>query len=152
MSDARCICIHMFGLGFKMKYNAVPWVTYTKPEVAHVGYTETSAKKSGIFGKVITVNLADNDRAIAENDTIGFLKLIVSKKHRLIGATLVGDKAGEIIPVATLAITRKLKPSAFLSFIIAYPTEAEIFMSAAISDLRDSVKPWHTKLLKLFMR
>lgn len=109
MSDARCLCIHMFGLGFKMKYNAVPWVTYTKSEVAHVGYTETSAKKSGIFGKVITVNLADNDRAIAENDTIGFLKLIVSKKHRLIGATLVGDKAGEIIPVRNPRNNKEVK-------------------------------------------
>ena len=142
----------LFGIGAKVNYDAVPWVTYTKPEVAHVGHTEESAKKSGIFAKEITVDLAGNDRAIAENDTVGFLKLIISKKHRLVGATLVGDKAGEIIPVATLAIVKKMKVSAFLSIIIAYPTQAEIFMSAAVTNLRDSVKPWHTKLAKLIIR
>ena len=77
----------LFGLGFKVNYDAVPWVTYTKPEVAHVGHTEESAKRSGLFGNAITVDLAGNDRAIAEGDTIGFLKLIVNKKRRLVGAT-----------------------------------------------------------------
>ena len=65
---------------------------------------------------------------------------------------MVGDKAGEIIPVATLAIVHKLKVSVFLSMIIAYPTEAEVFLSAAVTNLRESMKPWHKKLVKLIMR
>ena len=141
-----------FGLGLKVNYDAVPWVTYTKPEVAHVGHTEESAIKSGVFGKAITVDLAENDRAIAEDDIVGFLKLIVSKKHRLVGATMVGDKAGEIIPIATLAISQKLKVSAFLSMILAYPTQAQVFLMAAMTNMQSAMKPWHMKLAKLFLR
>lgn len=92
--------------------------------------------------------LKDNDRAKAESDKDGFLKLIISKKGRIIGATLVGDKAGEMIPVATLAIKQRLRVSAFMGLIISYPTEAEIFKSAALIDLKNSVKPWQSKLIK----
>ncbi|MDF1618768.1 dihydrolipoyl dehydrogenase family protein, partial [Petrocella sp. FN5] len=143
----------IFHLGAKLDYSAVPWTTYTKPEVAHVGHTEVTARESSVFNKSILIPLGDNDRARAENDEKGFLKLIISNKNKLIGATLVGEKAGEMIPVATLAIRQKLKASAFLGLIFSYPTEAEIFKTAALKELKDSVKPWQSKLIKsLFLR
>ncbi|MGV8905957.1 MAG: dihydrolipoyl dehydrogenase family protein [Acetobacterium sp.] len=143
----------LFHLCTKADYTAVPWTTYTKPEVAHVGYTEAMARESKVFKSTIIVPLNDNDRAKAENDTQGFLKLIIGNRNKLIGATLVGEKAGEIMPVATLAIHQKLSPGAFLKFIFAYPTEAEIFQAAATQALRRSFKPWQTKLIKaLFFR
>lgn len=143
----------LFHLGAKADYSAVPWTTYTKPEVAHVGYTEAMAREAKCFKSTILVPLADNDRAQAENDTEGFLKLIVGNRNKLIGATLVSDKAGEIMPVASLAIQQKLSPGAFLKFIFAYPSEAEIFQAASRQALRSSFKPWQAKLIKaLFFR
>ncbi len=143
----------IFHLGKKLDYSLVPWTTYTKPEVAHVGHTEKSAKKSGIFKKSIFVPLKENDRAISEGNNDGFLKLIVGKRGKLVGATLVSEKAGETIPIASLAIQQKLKPSAFLNLIFSYPTQAEIFQAASIEGLKDAIKPWHLKVIKaLFLQ
>lgn len=143
----------IFNLRAKLDYSAVPWTTYTKPEVAHVGHTEITAREAAIFNKSILVSLGDNDRARAENDEKGFLKLIVDKRNKLVGATLVGEKAGEMIPLATLAIRKKLRVSAFQDLIFSYPTEAEIFKTAALKDLKNSIKPWQLRLIKmLFLR
>lgn len=140
-------------LGSKVNYSTVPWTTYTKPEVSHVGYTEPLAKSIGLFKESIFVDLKDNDRAQSENDTHGFLKLIVGNKGRLIGATLVGEKAGDMIPLATLAIKQKLKPTAFLGLIFSYPTQAEIFASASLKKVKGSFKDWQKSLLKkIFLR
>lgn len=138
----------IFRLGAKLNYSAVPWTTYTKPEVAHVGQTEPTAVTKGVFGKSILIPLNEIDRAKAENDIHGFLKVILDRGNRIIGATLVGDKAGEMIPVATLAIRQKLKVSAFLNMIFSYPTEAEIFKMAALKSMKEEFKPWQGKLIK----
>jgi pyruvate/2-oxoglutarate dehydrogenase complex dihydrolipoamide dehydrogenase (E3) component len=143
----------IFHLGSKVDYSAVPWTTYTKPEVAHVGYTEPMAKNLGLFKEAILVSLDEIDRAKTENDRIGFLKLILGNKGRIIGATLVGEKAGETIPLATLAIKKKLKATTYLGMIFSYPTEAEIFKFASLKVLKESFKEWQNKLIKLlFLR
>jgi pyruvate/2-oxoglutarate dehydrogenase complex dihydrolipoamide dehydrogenase (E3) component len=143
----------IFHLGSKVDYTAVPWTTYTKPEVAHVGYTEPMAKKIGLFREAIIVPLGEIDRAKTENDRVGFLKLILGNKGRIIGATLVGEKAGETIPLATLAIKKKLKATTYLNMIFSYPTEAEIFKFASLKVLKNSFKEWQNKLIKLiFLR
>jgi pyruvate/2-oxoglutarate dehydrogenase complex dihydrolipoamide dehydrogenase (E3) component len=143
----------IFHLGSKVDYSAVPWTTYTKPEVAHVGYTEPMAKKIGLFKEAIVVPLDEIDRAKTENDRIGFLKLILGNKGRIIGATLVGEKAGETIPLATIAIKKKLKATTYLNMIFSYPTEAEIFRFASLKVLKNSFKEWQNKLIKLlFLR
>jgi pyruvate/2-oxoglutarate dehydrogenase complex dihydrolipoamide dehydrogenase (E3) component len=139
----------IFSLGSKVEYSAVPWTTFTKPEVSHVGYTEPWARSLGLFRESVVVELQNNDRAKTENDIHGFLKLILGKKGQIIGATLIGEKAGEMIPVATLAIKQKLKSTAFLSLIFSYPTEAEIFSSASLKKAKNSFKDWHKKLLKM---
>ncbi len=134
-------------------YSMVPWTTYTKPEVAHVGYTEQSAQETGKLKDVIMVDLKDIDRAQAENDTTGFLKLILGRKNRIIGATMVGNKAGEIIPMASMAIRSKLKATGFMSQIFSYPTEAEIFKFAGYAFARKSFKPWMKIIVqKIFFR
>lgn len=143
----------IFKIGAKVDYSTVPWTTYTKPEVAHVGYTEPWARSLGMFGESIIIDIAEIDRAKAENDLEGFLKLNIGKKGQIIGATLVGEKAGEMIPVATLAIKQKLKAAAFLSLIFSYPTESEIFMFASLKKVKQSFKDWQKKLIKqIFLR
>jgi pyruvate/2-oxoglutarate dehydrogenase complex dihydrolipoamide dehydrogenase (E3) component len=134
-------------------YTTVPWTTYTKPEVAHAGYTEQLARLTGKFKDTIIVDLKDMDRAQAENDTTGFLKLILGKKNRIIGAAMVGNKAGEIIPLASMAIRNRMKATGFMSQIFSYPTEAEIFKFAGYAFARKSFKPWMKILVqKLFFR
>lgn len=142
----------IFPIKKSVKYNVVPWTTYTKPEVAHVGYTEDFAKKNGTFYKKYIVSLDSNDRANTDEDLDGFLKLIVNKKNVLIGATLVSNKAGDQISIATLMIQKKLKLNSFLSMNFSYPTESEIFKTAALLSLKESFKPWHKKLIKLFIK
>ncbi len=135
----------------RVDYSAVPWTTYTRPEVAHVGYTAPLAIEKGLFADSISVDLGENDRARAENDTQGFLKLILGKKNRVIGATLVGNRAGDIIPLASMAIRGGMKATAFLSLIFSYPTEAEIFKFASIASAKKSFKPWMKSIVKTLL-
>ncbi|MFT5171448.1 MAG: pyruvate/2-oxoglutarate dehydrogenase complex dihydrolipoamide dehydrogenase (E3) component [Candidatus Marinamargulisbacteria bacterium] len=138
----------IFRLPAKVDYSIVPWATFTKPEVAHVGYTEPWAKSEGLYVDNILVPLAGMDRAKADYDRVGFLKLILGKKRRIIGVTLVGEKAGEMTPLATLAIAKKLKASAFLNMIFAYPTQAEIYKFASLQEVKASFKPWMKTLIR----
>lgn len=132
----------------RVDYSAVPWTTYTRPEVAHVGYTKPRAREIGAFRDAIVVDLYEVDRARTEGEEVGFLKLILGKRSRIIGATLVGNRAGEIIPLATLAIKQGLKATAFMSFIFSYPTEAEVFKFAGIAAARRSFKPWMKTIIQ----
>lgn len=133
----------------QVNYSLVPWVTYTKPEVAHVGYTEEYAKAIDIFGSTSIVPLIEIDRALTDEDDSGFLKLIINKKGRVCGATLVSNKAGEIINIATLTIKQNLKPTAFTKVIFPYPTISDVFHTAGIIELKKHFKPWMKQLLKL---
>jgi pyruvate/2-oxoglutarate dehydrogenase complex dihydrolipoamide dehydrogenase (E3) component len=142
----------ILGFGGKSSYTMVPWTTYTKPEVAHIGYTQPWAEQLGIYKESMTFPLEEIDRAKADNDRDGFLKLILGKKGKIIGATLVGEKAGEMIPLASLAIAKGLKASAFASFIFSYPTQAEIFQRISFNYLKRSFKDWMKKLIdKIFL-
>jgi pyruvate/2-oxoglutarate dehydrogenase complex dihydrolipoamide dehydrogenase (E3) component len=132
----------------RVDYSAVPWTTYTRPEAAHAGYTEPMAKEKGLFADSIIADLGENDRARAENDTRGFLKLVLGKKGLIIGATLVGNRAGDIIPLASMAIRGGMKATAFMSQIFPYPTEAEIFKTASIAAAKKSFKPWMKAIIK----
>jgi len=131
-----------------VNYSTVPWTTYTKPEVAHVGYTEQMAREKGIFKNTVIVDLKDMDRAQTEDDTTGFLKLVLGKRKRIVGATMVGNKAGEIIPLAAMAIRTKMKATGFMPQIFSYPTEAEIFKFAGYAFARKSFKPWMKSIVQ----
>ena len=136
----------------KVDYRHVVWTTYTSPQAAHAGYTEETAKETGLLGSVITHPFREVDRAVIEDDREGFLKLVLDRKKRVIGATLVCEQAGEMISLASLAIVKKLKVSDFMNIIYAYPSKSEIFGGAALTQLKDSFKPWQKKLFqKLFL-
>jgi pyruvate/2-oxoglutarate dehydrogenase complex dihydrolipoamide dehydrogenase (E3) component len=117
----------LFKLPAKVNYSAVPWVTYTHPEVAQVGMTEATARaRYGDNIRVVKWDYAENDRARAEDDTTGFIKVITTSKGHILGAGIVGRQAGELIGVWSLAISRKMKIGAIAGMITPYPTLGEL--------------------------
>ena len=105
----------------------MPWCTYTDPEIAHVGLYEQEAKEGHDDVTTLTVQLADNDRAVLDGETAGFGRAHVDRKGRLLGATLVARHAGESIGEASLAITTKQKLGTLATTIHPYPTQAEVW-------------------------
>jgi len=140
----------ILGLPAKADYSGAAWATFTSPEAAHAGYTEAQARELGLFTEAVTVQLKDTDRAIVDGEEEGFLKLVLGKGSRLLGATLVSRNAGEIIPLASLAIKQGLKARAFADLVFPYPTRAELFKSASSALLRRSLKGWMLTLIKIF--
>jgi pyruvate/2-oxoglutarate dehydrogenase complex dihydrolipoamide dehydrogenase (E3) component len=129
-------------------YSQVPWTTYTKPEVSHVGYTEPRAASAGKFGYSVIVDLKEMDRAITDKDDSGFMKIVIGKNKKIIGVTIVGKKAGEMIGLGIAAVKNKMRPSEFRDYIFSYPTETEIYKYASYKVLRDSFRPWMKTLIK----
>ena len=115
----------LFNIPAKVDYHAVPWVTYTDPELAHVGMTEAEAQAKSPDSKAITWHFAENDRAQAERATEGFVKAIVGKGGVIIGATIVGRHAGELILPWVLAAQKRMKIGDMTSAIAPYPTLSE---------------------------
>ena len=116
----------LFGLPAKARTDHIPHVTYTDPELAHVGLSEADARKA--FGPKLSVHKVGYDqidRAQAEGATTGFLKLMVAG-GRPVGCTIVGRQAGELIAPYALAIANKMKLSAMANTVLPYPTLAEI--------------------------
>lgn len=121
----------LFRLPIGANYATVPHVTYTDPELAQVGLTEEAARAGDARVRVTRAAFAENDRAVAMREGRGFAKLVADRKGRLIGATIVGPKAGELIAGLGLAIGQGVKLSALAGQVIAYPTLAEISKRAA---------------------
>jgi pyruvate/2-oxoglutarate dehydrogenase complex dihydrolipoamide dehydrogenase (E3) component len=121
----------LFGLPAKVDYAALPWVTYADPELAHTGLTEADARKAGHAVQVLTWSFDMNDRAQAERETAGLAKIILGPKGRILGATIVGPRAGELIGTWALAISANLKIGALAGAVLPYPTLAEISKRAA---------------------
>ncbi len=109
----------------KTNYRVVPWVTYSDPELARVGITEQQTKEQGIEVDVLRFSFNDIDRALAEVETAGEMKLI-TRKGKILGATILGPHAGELIHEIVLAMQSGLKISDISATIHAYPTLAQI--------------------------
>lgn len=121
----------LFGLPAKARTDHIPRATYTDPELAQVGLTEAEARKqhgSRLF--VARAEFAHNDRAIATAQTTGFAKVMVVR-GRPVGATIVGQQAGELIQIWALVIANRLKMSAVAGMVAPYPTLGEINKRAA---------------------
>jgi pyruvate/2-oxoglutarate dehydrogenase complex dihydrolipoamide dehydrogenase (E3) component len=121
----------LFGLPARVSYAALPWVTYTDPELAHAGLTEAAARAAGHQVRVLMQPLDGNDRAQAERHTAGLIKLVLGKRGRILGATIAAPHAGEMIGLWGLAIQQRLKIGAIAAVILPYPTIAEISKRAA---------------------
>lgn len=121
----------LFGLPVKVDYRALPWVTYADPELAHVGLTEAEARKAGHAVTVLAEPLSGNDRAQAERETEGLAKIVLGRRGRILGATIVAPRAGEMIGLWGLAIQRGLSIGAVASSLAPYPTMGEIGKRAA---------------------
>jgi pyruvate/2-oxoglutarate dehydrogenase complex dihydrolipoamide dehydrogenase (E3) component len=121
----------LFRLPAKVDHRAVPWVTYTEPELAHVGMGEQAARDAGTPIRVLRWPFHDNDRAQAERATHGLVKVIATPRGRVLGATILGPSAGELIQTWVLAIAQKIKVGAVANMIAPYPTLGEANKRAA---------------------
>jgi pyruvate/2-oxoglutarate dehydrogenase complex dihydrolipoamide dehydrogenase (E3) component/uncharacterized membrane protein YdjX (TVP38/TMEM64 family) len=111
---------------FRVDYSVMPAATYTDPEVARVGLTAAEASEKGLAVDVTSLPMSRFDRALAEGATGGFVQLITEKgKDRILGATIVGLNAGELIAPVTLAMRHKLGLKSYMGTIHTYPTLAE---------------------------
>lgn len=110
----------------KVDESIIPWVTYTDPELAHVGLTEDQAVKQHGKISVLRWPYHENDRAQAERATTGHVKVVTAKNGRILGATIVGKHAGELIQMWSLAVSQKMKIGAMTAWISPYPTLSEV--------------------------
>ena len=124
----------LFGIfkRFKVDYSVIPWATFTEPEIARVGLNETEAKEQGIAYEVTRYDINDLDRAIADSEAHGFVKVLtVPGKDRILGVTIVGEHAGDLIAEYVLAMKHGLGLNKILGTIHIYPTLAEANKYAA---------------------
>ena len=111
---------------FRADYSVIPWATFTEPEIARVGLNELEAKEKGIACEVTTYGIDDLDRAIADGEAHGFVKVLtVPGKDRILGVTIVGEHAGDLIAEYVLAMKHGIGLNKILGTIHIYPTMAE---------------------------
>jgi pyruvate/2-oxoglutarate dehydrogenase complex dihydrolipoamide dehydrogenase (E3) component len=144
----------LFRLPVKVSTNHIPWVTYTDPELAHVGLTEAEAKQRyGDTASVLRWPYHENDRAQAERRTQGLVKVVTGKGGRILGASIVGANAGELIVPWSLAISSKLKIKAFADTVMPYPTLSEVSKRAAVTYFSGlASKPWVRRVIGILAK
>jgi pyruvate/2-oxoglutarate dehydrogenase complex dihydrolipoamide dehydrogenase (E3) component len=143
----------LFRSAAKVDDDAITWVTFTDPELAQVGLQEAEAKRR--FKKINVLRAAynDNDRAQAEGTTAGHIKVITAQNGQVLGATIVGAQAGELITAWSLAVNQRLKIGAFAEMIVPYPTLAEVGKRAAMEYFRPSLtRPWLRRIIGILRR
>ncbi|MDZ4792392.1 MAG: FAD-dependent oxidoreductase [Hyphomicrobiales bacterium] len=124
----------LFRIPARADHSGLPRVTFTEPELAQVGLTEADArKKHGARIRILRWPNHENDRAQAERTTEGFVKVIVSKSGRILGAGAVGAHAGETIQLWSLAMQGKINIRAMASYVAPYPTLSEVNKRAAVT-------------------
>lgn len=117
---------------FRTDYSVIPWATFTEPEVARVGVNEQEAREQGIKYEVSKYDIADFDRAIADGNAHGFVKVLTkSGKDKILGVTIVGNHAGDLIAEFVLAMKYNIGLNKILGTIHIYPTLAEANKYAA---------------------
>ena len=117
---------------FKVDYSVIPWATFIEPEVARVGLNESEAKEKGIAYEVVKYDLDDLDRAIADGEAHGFVKVLTAPgKDRILGVTIVGEHAGDLVSEYVLAMRHGIGLNKILGTIHIYPTLSEANKYAA---------------------
>ena len=121
----------LFRIPAKVDYRALPWVTYTDPELAQVGLTEAGSRAIEGVPRVLRWRFAENDRAQTERETEGMVKVVTRGNGHILGASILGAGAGDLILPWALAISQKLKIGALANLIVPYPTRGEASKRAA---------------------
>ncbi len=129
----------LFPLASKADYSAVPWCTFTDPEVARVGLTEAEARERFGNVKVYRYNFWDLDRALCDGEAVGLTKLVCTPKGKIVGAHILGPQAGDLIQEVVLAMRKGLPVGALSQTIHAYPTLAEAVRRTADQYYREKL-------------
>ncbi len=131
----------------------LPWCTFTDPELARVGLSETEARQKGIAHRVYRFPFDDIDRARAEGETEGFAKIVTDPKGKLLGAAIVGPHAGELIAEYTLALANGMTAKDISAVIHTYPTLASIGRRVADQRMKEGLTPsartWIRRIFRL---
>jgi pyruvate/2-oxoglutarate dehydrogenase complex dihydrolipoamide dehydrogenase (E3) component len=139
----------LFPLKTRVSRLLIPWCTYTDPELAHVGLTESEAARRNVPLSTFEVNLAELDRGVVDGITSGLVRVhLAPDTDRILGATVVGPHAGDLISLMSLAMTNGLGLSAFSQTILPYPSLAEAFRRAGDARNRTRLTPWVRSLLR----
>ena len=138
----------LFRLPVRVNNDAIPWVTYTEPELAQSGISEAQARERGLKIRILRWPYHDNDRAQTERETHGHIKAITTTSGKILGATIVGSQAGELITAWSLAIAQGLNIRAFTGIVVPYPTLSEIGKRAAIDYFTPGLtSPWVRRII-----
>ena len=132
----------------KVQTRNIPWCTYTDPELARVGLSESEALQQGIKHRVYRFPFADIDRAVTAGETVGLAKIITTPRGKLLGACIVGPQAGELIAEYVLAISKGMQAADLSNTIHIYPTLAQINRRVADQRLKESLTPKRKQWLK----
>ena len=126
----------------------MPAAIYSEPELANIGLSEKEAReRHGDDIKTVSWEFEENDRAMAERKTEGGIKIVATRKGKVLGASIVGEGAGEIIQMLSLAMASGVKISGLAQFISPYPTRTEIVKRAAGSWYTDTIFSEKTRKL-----
>ena len=148
---ARNILVPFGFMQSKADYSTVPWCTYLDPEIARVGLNEDDAKKRGVDCDVFKLPLAELDRAIVEDETAGFVKVLTARgKDRILGVTLVAAHAGDLIHEFVLAMRCGIGLGKISGTIHAYPTFAELARKTGDAYQKTRLTPFAKKLFRSF--
>lgn len=133
--------------------DALPWVTYIDPEIAQVGLSESAARAQGVEVRIERAEFKEADRLVAERATKGFIKVLLDKKDRVVGAGIVGQNAGELIHPWALAVYNKVKITTLASYIAPYPTAGEMGKKVTSKFIAPKLfSPLVKRIVKLWLR
>lgn len=138
----------LFHLPVRQETRVVPWCTFTDPELARVGLSETEVVRAGVAHRVYTFPFADVDRAVADGSTHGLAKIVTDPRGRLLGAAIAGPHAGELIHEYALALAKRMKVSELANLIHIYPTLAQINRRVAMERMKEGLTPGVRRWLK----
>lgn len=135
----------------KANTTRMPAAIYSEPELASIGMTEAEAKEAGHAVRCVSWDFEENDRAIAERSDHGGVKIVATTKGKILGASVVGESAGEIIHMISVAMANKVKISGLAQIISPYPTRSEAVKRAASSWYTDALFSDRTRKLAGFL-
>jgi pyruvate/2-oxoglutarate dehydrogenase complex dihydrolipoamide dehydrogenase (E3) component len=138
----------LFRLPVRADDSAIPWATYTDPELAQAGLTEAQARARRMKIRIARWPYQDNDRAQIERDSHGHIKVITTRKGKIVGATIVGAQAGELIALWAFAIAQGVNIRALTNVVLPYPTLSELGKRAAIDFFVPNLtEPWVRRII-----